>query len=458
MFEIISPGDGSTVAEIEYAGWDEFSAALDRAGPAQRAVAAMPLEERVALCDRVCEALLAKQDELALELTRMMGRPIRYTPGEIATTVDRARTMMALAPEALADIVPKHRDGFHRYIQRAPLGVVLVVPAWNYPYMIAVNAVVPAVLAGNSVVLKHSAQTALVGDRFAEAFREAGAPEHLVQSIHADHDVTGRAVADERVDQVCFTGSVAGGHAISQAAGGRFIACGLELGGKDPAYVREDADVALAIDSLQDGAFFNSGQSCCGVERVYVHEKHYDDVVAGIASAAKRYTLGDPEGKATDLGPMCKASGAAGVREHIAAAIAAGATAHVDEGQFARAGGNYVAPQVLTGVDHSMAVMKDETFGPVVGIMKVRGDDEAVELMNDSPYGLTASVWTNDEDAAVAIGERVETGTFFMNRCDYLDPELAWVGVKDTGRGCTLSIVGFESLTRPKSFHLRRPS
>jgi acyl-CoA reductase-like NAD-dependent aldehyde dehydrogenase len=250
---------------------------------------------------------------------------------------------------------------------------------------------------------------------------------------------------------------VAGGHAVVHAAADRFIGLGLELGGKDPAYVRADADLPHAVANLVDGAFFNSGQSCCGIERIYVHADVYDDFVEGAVAEARRLRLGNPLDEDTSLGPVVRASAAAFVRGQCAEAVAAGARALLDPRDFPadEPGSAYLAPQILVDVDHSMRVMSEESFGPCVGIMRVRDDDEAVALMNDSAYGLTASVWTRDEPAALAIGARVETGTFFMNRCDYLDPALAWTGVKDSGRGCTLSRIGFESLTRPKSFHLR---
>jgi acyl-CoA reductase-like NAD-dependent aldehyde dehydrogenase len=256
---------------------------------------------------------------------------------------------------------------------------------------------------------------------------------------------------------VAFTGSVAGGHAVQRAAADRFIGSGLELGGCDPAYVRHDANLAHAVENLVDGAFFNSGQSCCGIQRIYVHERLYDDFVAGAVELTRRYVLGDPTAPETTLGPVVRTAAAEQIRRQVAASVAAGAIPSIDEKEFALSvpGTPYLAPQLLLGVDHSMNVMHEEIFGPVAGVMKVAGDEEAVRLMNDSDYGLTACVWTSDAEAGEALGGRIETGTWFMNRCDYLDPALAWVGVKDSGRGCTLSRVGYEHLTRPKSFHLR---
>ena len=453
----ISPVDGSVYCERPLADEAGLDAVLQRAVAAQRAWRDTDLATRAAVCRRFCDLFEAKRDAIALELTWQMGRPIRYAPSEVRGTLERARYMIDIAAAALADVDAGPKEGFRRFVRREPLGVVFTVAAWNYPYLIAVNSVVPAIMAGNAVVLKHSAQTPLCAERFAECFREAGLPEGVFQAVHLSHELTERAIRDPRVDFVAFTGSVAGGHAVQRAASDRFIGTGLELGGCDPAYVRHDADVAHAVENLIDGAFFNSGQSCCGIQRIYVHERLYDDFVAGAVELTNRYVLGDPTSPDTMLGPVVRTSAAEQIRRQVAASVAAGAIPAIDESRFARSvvGTPYLAPQLLLGVDHRMAVMREEIFGPVAGIMKVSGDDEAVALMNDSDFGLTAAVWTSDAEAGLALGDRVATGTWFMNRCDYLDPALAWVGVKDSGRGCTLSRVGYEHLTRPKSFHLR---
>ncbi len=457
ILQTVSPVDGRVYVERPLAGEGEIDAALTRAEAAQRDWARVPVAERVAIVHRAIDAFVAKRREIAEELSWQMGRPIAYTPGEVGGLEERGRYMAGIAESALADLVIEPKPGFERFIRHDPLGTVFVVAPWNYPYLTAVNSVVPAILAGNAVVLKHSHQTPLCAERFAEAFAAAALPEGVFQYLHLSHDATARVIGDARVDFVAFTGSVEGGHAVQRAAAERFVGTGLELGGKDPAYVRADADLDHAVENLVDGAFFNSGQSCCAIERIYVHADLYEAFVEGFVETVRRYRLGDPLDPGTTLGPMVRASAADFVRGQIADAVAAGAKALVDESEFpaSRPGTPYLAPQVLVDVDHSMRVMTEESFGPVIGIMKVSSDEEAVDLMNDSDYGLTAAVWTADRDAAVAIGERVETGTFFMNRCDYLDPALAWTGVKDSGRGCTLSRLGYEHLTRPKSFHLR---
>src|SRR5690242_4858955 len=453
----ISPVDGREVARKRPASPAEITAALAAARKAQVQWAELSIAERAKFCSAAVDAMLAMRDDIAPELSWQMGRPIKYAGGELGGFEERARYMIALAGSALAPLEPTLKEGFKRYVRREPLGVVLTIAPWNYPYLTAANSVIPALMAGNAVLLKHAAQTILVGDRFQMAMDRAGLPKGLFQTLTLSHDDTVKLIGSGEIDQVCFTGSVAAGRAIEEAAAGTFAGVGLELGGKDPAYVRADADLAHAVENLVDGSFFNSGQCCCGIERIYVHQDIYGKFVDGFADLTRKYVLDDPLDPNTTLGPMAQKRLAATVREHMSEAVGKGARALIDAKAFKKdaAGSTYVAPQVLIDVDHGMKVMMDETFGPVVGIMKVKEDDEAIRLMNDSPYGLTASIWTKDIDAAERIGGRVETGTVYMNRCDYLDPGLAWTGVKDTGRGATLSKLGYEALTRPKSFHLR---
>jgi len=457
ILQCVSPIDGSVYVERPLADAPVVAQALEDARKAQVAWASVPVAERQALLSSAVDAFLADGDAAAEEVTYQMGRPISQTPGEIRGFEERARHMLAIAPEALEDVAVAPKPGFTRFIRRAPLGVVFVVAPWNYPYLTSVNAVIPALMAGNSVILKHSSQTPLCAERYSHAFDAAGLPAGVFQFLHLDHDTTLDIVRKGAVDLVAFTGSVPAGRAMNVAAAESFTGVGLELGGKDPAYVRADAALDHAVENLVDGVCFNSGQSCCGIERIYVHADVYDRFVEGFAALAAGYRLGDPLDPATTLGPMVRPAAADLVRGQVAEAVEAGARTLVDASAFPadRPGSAYCAPQALVAVDHSMRLMREENFGPVVGIMKVGSDDEAIALMNDSRFGLTASVWTADEAAALAIGERVETGTWFMNRCDYLDPALAWTGVKESGRGCTLSVLGYEQLTRPKSFHLR---
>jgi acyl-CoA reductase-like NAD-dependent aldehyde dehydrogenase len=456
--QTVSPVDGSVYVTRPLATDAEIDAALDRAVAAQREWRRVPLEDRIAACRRMVAWMVERADVVAEELAWQMGRPVSHGPGEIVRGFrERAEHMLSIAAGALADDVLPARDGFERFIRREPLGAVLVLAPWNYPYLTSVNAVVPAIAAGNSVVLKVASQTPLVAERWSEAFAATGLPAGVFHHVHADHDAVAGMIGDERVAFVAFTGSVEGGHAVQRAAATRFISTNLELGGKDPAYVRADAPLDKTIAELVDGSFFNAGQSCCGIERVYVHRDVHDEFVDGFVEVTRQYRLGDPLDPATTLGPVVRASAAAFVRGQVDEAVGRGAHALIDPRGFAAdaPGTPYLAPQVLVDVDHSMRVMAEESFGPVVGIMRVDGDDEAVALMNDSAYGLTASVWTTDVDAAVAIGDRVDTGTWYLNRCDHLDPALAWTGVKDSGRGVSLSVLGYHALTRPKSFHLR---
>lgn len=458
MLRTISPVDGSVYVERPFASAEQIDQMLSKAVAPQKEWAHTSIEERRAICNRFVEAMIAGADEAGVELSWQMGRPIRYTPNEIrGGFAARARFMIDAAPGALADIAVAPLAGFTRFIRKEAVGVVLTIAPWNYPYLAAVNSVLPAILAGNSVILKHSSQTPLCAERMAAAWEIAGLPEGVFIVLHASHADVEKMIGSGRIGFVSFTGSVAGGRQIQAAAQGVFIGMNLELGGKDPAYVREDANLADAIENLVDGAMFNSGQCCCGIERIYVNRNVYDEFVKGCVALISTYKLGNPLDTSTTLGPMVKISAAEFVRAQIGEAVAQGAQAHIDPKSFARdaVGTPYLAPQILTNVNHQMRVMREESFGPVVGIMPVDSDEEAIRLMNDSPYGLTAGVWTTDQEAALRIGDQLETGTVFMNRCDYLDPALAWTGVKETGRGCSLSVLGFDALTRPKSFHLR---
>jgi acyl-CoA reductase-like NAD-dependent aldehyde dehydrogenase len=457
-FEVISPVDGSVYAERTFANDATIERVLTEAKVAQQKWKNTSIEVRAAICTRMVEKFVAQADEMGQELTWLMGRPIIYTANEIKRGFsERALQMIKTAAKALTDVSAPEAIDFQRFIRREPLGTVLVVAPWNYPYLTSVNVVIPAIMAGNTVILKHAQQTPHCAERYAAAFEESGLPTGVFQYIHTTHEGVARIVADKRIDFVAFTGSVAGGAAIQKAASTRFIATGLELGGKDPAYVRHDAPLQFAIENLVDGAMFNSGQSCCGIERIYVHERVYDEFVHGFEALTKQYVLGNPLNNTTTLGPMVRTSAANFVRNQITEAQQQGAKALIDASLFTYNQNNspYLAPQVLVNVNHRMRIMTEETFGPAVGIMKVRSDEEAIKLMNDSDYGLTASIWTSDTEAALQIGDKIDTGTWFMNRCDYLDPALAWTGIKNSGRGCTLSSLGYESLTRPKSFHLR---
>lgn len=455
---IISPADDSIIAERNLTTEKERHEIIQSALSAQNSWNEMLISERATICHKAIDYLVNNSELIAKEITQQMGRPIRYTAGEIAGTEERARYMIDIAEQALADIDLSISDNknIKRFICRVPLGIVFTIAPWNYPYLTAINSVIPALMAGNCVLLKHAKQTLLCAERLQEAFDYAGLPKGVFQYLHMDHAQTNELLKDPAVNFISFTGSYDAGMMIEKNIAGVNKGLALELGGKDPAYVRHDADLINAVENLVDGVYFNSGQSCCAVERIYVHEQCYQKFVDNFIELVEQYTLGDPFKPETTLGPMVNAEAADKVREQIIRAINAGAKSCINKTIFSEKDtGAYLAPEVLVNVDHTMDVMQEESFGPVVGIMKVKNDYEAIELMNDSRYGLTASIWTDDIDSATTIGNALNTGTVFMNRCDYLDPALAWTGVKDSGRGCALSRLGYEQLTRAKSFHLR---
>ena len=456
-FTVDDPYSGEVVYEAPLATVEEVHAAVQSAKAAQRVWRGTSIAERAAALERVCQAFEARIDEYALEMTRSMGRPLAQAKGEIRGMVDRARQMSSVAEAALAPLVLPPKPGFERWIAREPVGVVAVLAAWNYPHLIAINPISAAVLAGNAVVLKHSSRTPCCADQMAQAFAAAGVPEGLLTVVHADHATTEKLVQHEDIGFVSFTGSVFGGRQIYRAvAEKRFIDVTLELGGKDPAYVMADADFDFTVENVMDGAFYNAGQSCCGVERVYVEAPIYDRFCEAAVAFAEGLRLGDPKAEGTNLGPMAQPNAPGFLKGQVDEARAKGArilcggapTQHEGRGRF-------FAPTVAVDTDHAMAIAREESFGPVVAIQRVSGDEEALDRMNDSELGLTASVWTTDVARAKRLLPRVEAGTVFLNRADFLDPLLAWTGVKDSGKGVSLSQLGLQAVTRPKSYHLR---
>lgn len=458
MIKTVSPIDGSVYYSGKEHSQNDIEIALKLAKKDFSDWSGLSVKERAKYVSLFVEEINNNKNDIALELTWQMGRPLSQTPGEIGGFVERAKYMIEIAEETLKPLELKDQSDFKRWMERVPLGVLAVLSPWNYPFLTSVNAIVPALMAGNVVILKHSFQTPLVAERYLKAARKAGFPEGVFQILHLNHKNTSQLVAHSKVDGVCFTGSVKGGIAIQNSLMDKFIPCGLELGGKDPAYVRADADLNNTVENLVEGSFFNSGQSCCGIERIYVHESLYDNFVEGFVDITKKYQLGNPLESGINLGPMVKTSAAAFVRDQINEAVKKGATSLVDESLFSASKKDtpYLSPHVMINVNHDMKLMTEESFGPVVGIMKVKNDTEAIQLMNDSQYGLTASIWTKDINRAESLGYQIEAGTVFMNRCDYLDPALAWTGIKNSGRGVTLSKMGYEHVTRIRSFHFRR--
>jgi acyl-CoA reductase-like NAD-dependent aldehyde dehydrogenase len=456
VLSVDNPFTGEPACTVELADARAAFEVLDRARAAAHQARSTPVRERVALSARAMARMAAHEDEIAADITRMMGKPLAQAKSEVRGMIGRAEHLGAIAEDCLADVVLPRKEGFERRVAKEPLGVVLDLPAWNYPLLTAVNAVVPAVLAGNAVVVKHSPRSPLCGRHFQRAFEEAGAPPNLVQSLDCDHPMTEAMVADDRVDHVVFTGSVFGGHRIQEAASKRFLHVGLELGGNDPAYVAPDCDLEKTAENLVDGAIYNCGQSCCAVERVYVHRSIYGRFLEACEPLVRAYVMGDPLLASTTLGPVAQPHHVpelealvADAKEHGARIVAGGARASVD------GRGRFFEATLIADATHAMRLMQAEAFGPILPVAPVDSDDEALALMNDSRLGLTASVWTADRDRAAAMARRLDFGTVYMNRCDALDPALPWTGVKDSGRGVTLSVLGFDALTRPKALHFR---
>ncbi|CAO3641826.1 unnamed protein product [Mucor fragilis] len=459
--QVISPSTQELLFEVPTLTQDQVDHAVQKSVLAFAEWKKVPVSKRVSIMEKFCQLFEEKKDKVAASITSQMGRPIRYGHGEVKGVLERANYMISVAEESLKDDVVEHVPGVvKRYQRKEPLGPVFLIAAWNYPYLTTVNNIIPALLAGNTVLLKQSPQTPQCADIFVETLREAGVPTDAIQAVHVQDKEANYLVQHPSIQFVNFTGSVAVGKKIRQAIGDsqHLIGSGMELGGKDPAYVLPDSDIGYAVENIIDGAFFNSGQCCCSIERCYVHESVYDEFVEKAVALAKGYVLGDPNHQDTTLGPMANIKFANSVRDQVKDAVEKGAKPLIDTEQVFpndKAGTGYVAPQILVNVSHDMLVMTEETFGPILGIMKVSSDDEAIRLMNDSKYGLTASIWTASEDKAVEIGDQIETGTWFMNRCDYIDPALAWVGAKDSGLGFSMSKQGYSQFTRPKSYHLK---
>jgi acyl-CoA reductase-like NAD-dependent aldehyde dehydrogenase len=453
-WKLINPATETEWRTVEATSGAELESILTRMRAAQREWREVPVAQRIEACRPFIESFGAMKEQIALDLTRQMGKPLSQARREVDTTLDRARTMLCLAGAALRDEALPPKEGFQRFIRHEPLGIVLDIPAWNYPLLIAVNVVIPALVAGNAVLLKHARLTPLCGDAFRDALAKTPVPRDLIASIHVDHATVRKLIDEREVDYISFTGSVEGGREVYRAASAQLLDMGLELGGKDPAYVREDANFSFAVENLVDGAFYNAGQSCCAIERIYVAQPLYEKFVEAYVAETKKYKVGHPEDESTVVGPMAQRKGVDTVDAQVKEAVARGAKV-LTGGHRLPGPGYYFEPTVLVNVDHNMSVMSEESFGPVIGIMPVANDDEAVRLMNDSPYGLTASIWTEDIARGEALANQTNAGTVYVNRCDYLDPELAWVGIKDSGHGCTLSHLGYRYLTRPKSFHIR---
>jgi acyl-CoA reductase-like NAD-dependent aldehyde dehydrogenase len=453
--QVINPYNQETIAEVPLDDAAALAAKVSAAREAFGSWSRLPLDERSRRVRAGLARFRQRADDIAREVTLQMGKPIREARREVQTFFERSEHMLSIAEETLAPEVLPEKDGLHRRIEHAPLGVVLDVAAWNYPLLIPANVVVPALLAGNTVLLKHSARTPLCGEHFARAFADPELPG-VMASLDIDHEQTAALVSDPRaVDYVAFTGSVAGGQAVYRQAATRVLDVGLELGGKDPAYVAADADLAYTVENVVDGACYNAGQSCCAVERVYVHRRLYDEFVDRARTALTGYRLGDPLDESTTMGPLASRPALDTLERQVDDAVRRGARLLLGGKRVPDNRGNFFPPTLLADVPHQAEVMQEESFGPLLPVRAVADDEEALRQMNDTRYGLTASVWTRDRGRADHFASELRAGTIYQNRCDYLDPALPWTGVGDSGKGSTLSPYGFYHLTRRRSINFR---
>ncbi len=457
QLECVNPFSGESIGSFHYESFEEQEQKVAKLKESQAKWKQVLLQERIRLVKAALQYFEDNREEIAKDITEQMGRPLHYAGGEVNGFFERANYLCEIAEKALAPdlLEDKTNEGFERSIEHVPLGTIFVISAWNYPLLISVNSIVPALIAGNTVLLKHSKLTPKIGKHFENAFKQMGENNNLLFNSIITHEVTGKVIEELPIDHVIFTGSVNGGKQILQHTSKRFMAPALELGGKDAAYVHLDADLDYASASVVDGCMFNSGQSCCGIERVYVHEDIYEPFLEKIKNIVKTYKLGDPLNENTTLGPLADAKAAIYMEEQVKDALDNGAEILMGGTKKVIERGTFFEPTILTNVDHSMKIMKEENFGPLLPVMKVQNVDEAIKNINDSDYGLTCAIFTNDVSVAQRIGNEAETGTVFMNRCDYLDPALPWTGVKNSGVGSSLSKYGFHSVTRLKSIHFK---
>ncbi|ODV89009.1 hypothetical protein CANCADRAFT_132898 [Tortispora caseinolytica NRRL Y-17796] len=460
VLSTISPIDGSVIVERHATTAETLPSVLETASSAFESWRSVSLAERIEFVKKAVSLLDEDAERLGKLITQQMGRPIRYTAGEIHTTKARADFLLGVAENALAKVVVQEDKDFSKYLTHEPHGVVLIIFPWNYPFLCLINALVPALVSGNAVLLKPSPQTPLVSEEIEAFFVRAGLPKGVIQTIHSgDNKFMELLVQNPVVSAVTFTGSVAGGLAVQKAAADRTIPIGLELGGKDPAYVRADADLDYTAENVVDGAMFNSGQSCCSIERVYVHESVYDEFVKKSIAIVEGYKVGDPFDPETTIGPVVSIASAERIKKEVEEAIASGAKLAVPTTAFSgfeTLPKSYCAPAVLVDCTDDMYIVKEETFGPVMPIVKVSSDEEAIAKMNDSKYGLTASIWTKDNAKGDEIASKVDAGTVFVNRADFPDPGLAWTGYKYSGRGLTLSKYGYDFFNKVKSHHVKK--
>ncbi|RQM16502.1 hypothetical protein DD237_002494 [Peronospora effusa] len=461
-----NPYTGETFCEVVYESKAEAYTKLDAAVMAQLDWKNAPLNERQRLCTNWINVLSSNAADISNDISGMMGKPVQQARNEINGTIDRAKALIDLSNEALCKESFPEENGLFRQITHDSVGVIYVIPIlmfrnhfyadqapWNYPLMTAVNSIIPAVLAGNTVLLKHSPRTPLCGEHYAKTFEQAGFPKNVLQSSFVEHDTAAEIIQRPEIAFVSFTGSVRGGRQVQQTLSQRSIDVTLELGGNDAGYVTANADAEAAAEALVDGVCYNSGQSCCGVERIYVHEAKYDQFLEKAISLFEAYNLGDPTDAKTSMGPMALPTAPEMLDAHVKDAMAKGAIRLTGSGIVTDAAGKgrFYLPTLLGNCNNSMDIMTEESFGPIVGVERVSSDADAIEKINDSKYGLTASIFSSDREQAMVVGSQISVGTVYMNRCDVLDPYLPWTGSRDSGKGISLSKHGFRSVTKLKS-------
>jgi acyl-CoA reductase-like NAD-dependent aldehyde dehydrogenase len=455
MLAVTNPANGAVIAELAQDTAETVHNKYLAARAAQPAWAETPFATRRAAIERFRAAIVADQERLAAVLTSEVGKPIKQSRAELKGLLTRLDFFLEQAEATLAPQVVYEQDGMRERITHEALGVIANISAWNYPYFVGSNVFIPALLAGNSVLYKPSEYATLTGLEIGNLLHTCGVPQDAFTVLVGAGRV-GVDLLKQPVDGVFFTGSYQTGAKIAQAVAPRLIKLQLELGGKDPAYVCDDADVRVAAESLADGAMYNAGQSCCSVERIYVHQRIAEPFIAAFVETVRGFKVGEPTNEDTYIAALTREAQLKVLAMQVADAIAKGATLLTGGHRIERPG-NWFEPTVLTNVDHTMAVMRDESFGPIIGIQVVGDDDEAVWLMNDTDYGLTAGVYTADEARATRILARVHAGSAYWNCCDRVSPRLPWSGVKHSGMGLTLSTYGIETFTRPKAWHLKEP-
>ena len=453
MLTVRNPANGATIAELPQDDAQSIATKYGAARAAQPVWAGLPLRERTDTLRSFRDALSADVDRLAAVLTSETGKPIRQAKNEIDGLRTRIDFFLESTQPTIAVRDVYNAGGVREQISHEPLGVIANISAWNYPYFVGGNVFVPALLTGNAVLYKPSEFAALTGIEIGKLLHRSGVPEPIFAVVIGDGGV-GAELIKQPIDGVFFTGSYATGQRIARELGPRMVKLQLELGGKDPIYVRDDVDVPNAAAALADGAMYNTGQSCCSVERIYVHQTIYEDFVKAFVREVEGFKIGDPAAETTYIGPITRAPQVDVLERQVADAVSKGAKAVVG-GTRIQQPGNWFSPAVLTDVDHSMELMREESFGPIIGIQKVASDDEAVQLMNDTEYGLTAGVYTNDEQRAKSILAQLRAGSVYWNCCDRVSPRLPWSGVGHSGIGLTLSTYGIEAFTRPKAWHLK---